>query len=118
MNQQGPFDELLSRMEKSLDQAKADPQVFLDDRGSMEQFTADAEELYLSISNLNSRLVLLFVDQHLMADRLTTALVNSGGLVDDASFYTSFFKLFTMLNHAPKAGTADQGGSVSVETGA
>lgn len=77
------LNELLTRLEKTLDSAKVNPQAFLDDRESMTKIVADLDERDLMISELNSRLQLISTDTVLAANCLVAAATAMGLIPDE-----------------------------------
>ena len=86
------LDTLLTRLEKNVDRAKADPGAFLDDLESMKSTFADFLELDLMTCELNSRIALIFADLLSMAKGLNAA-ANTKKMVYDVDL----LKLLNLL---------------------
>jgi len=78
------LDELLGRIEKALDQAKADPQAFLDNHQAMESLAADSSERDLLVNELNSRLTFLYAECDSVANILAKAAFEKGLVFDES----------------------------------
>jgi ATP:corrinoid adenosyltransferase len=77
-----PFDELMTRTEKTLDQAKADPQAFLENHEAIESLAADSSERDLLINELNSRLKYLYAESDSVAKILAKTAFEKGLVFD------------------------------------
>lgn len=77
-----PFDELIARTEKTLNQVKADPWAFLENHEAIESLIADSSERDLLINELNSRLLYLYGKGHIVANILKKTAFEKGLVFD------------------------------------
>ena len=91
------LDELITRLEKNLERAKAEPRIVLDDPELIKSMAADSEKFDLLIKEVNSRIAILLYDCFLAAD----SLIKTAG-VKDLIDNENVMSLLKSLAHQPK----------------